>query len=100
MRAPPHFPIKSYINHKRTRPGETGETTQTDREAVGNLHDENLNSIVTVEEAYLSHELTRIIERLDVKYYNKRSLITINLINCTIYLPKGRGFKKNENNVS
>ena len=82
------------MNQKLTRPGETGETTQTDREAVGNLHDENLNSIVTVEEAYLSHELTRIIERLDVKYYYKRSLITINLINCTIYLPKGRGFKK------
>ena len=29
--------------------------------------------------------------------YYKRSLITINLINCTIYLPKGREFKKNEN---
>ena len=29
-------------------------------------------------------------------YYYKRSLITINLINCTIYLPKGREFKKNK----
>ena len=34
-----------------------------------------------------------------VYYYYTRSVITINLINCTIYLPKGREFKKNENSI-
>ena len=28
---------------------------------------------------------------------NKRSLFKINLINCTIYIPKDREFKKKEN---
>ena len=50
-----------------TRPGETDETTLTDLEAVGNLHDEVLTEKVTVEEACMSQELMRIIERLDVK---------------------------------
>ncbi len=41
------------IVHKAesTRPGETVETTLTDLEAVGNLHDEVLTGKVTVEEA-------------------------------------------------
>ena len=43
------------------------ETTLTDLEAVGNLHDEVLTGKWTGEEACLSHELMRIIERLDVK---------------------------------
>ena len=50
-----------------TRPGETDETTLTDLEAVGHLHDEVLTEKVTVEEACMSQELMRIIERLDVK---------------------------------
>ena len=50
-----------------TRSGDTGETTPTDIEAVGNLFDEVLTGKVTVEEACMSQELTRIIERLDVK---------------------------------
>ena len=37
-----------------TRPGETGETTLTYLEAVGNMHDEVLTGKVTVEEAYMS----------------------------------------------
>ena len=50
-----------------TRSGDTGETTPTDLEAVGNLFDEVLTGKVTVEEACMSQELTRRIERLDVK---------------------------------
>ena len=50
-----------------TRPGETVETTLTELEAVGNLHGEVLTEKVTVEEACVSQELMRIIERLDVK---------------------------------
>ena len=50
-----------------TRPGETIETTLTYLEAVGNLHDEVLTGKVTVEEACMSQEVMRIIERLDVK---------------------------------
>ena len=52
---------------ERTRPGETVETTLTDLEAVGNLHDEVLTGKVTVEEACMPQELMRIIERLDIK---------------------------------
>ena len=44
-----------------TRPRETVETTLTDLEAVGNLHDEVLNGKVTVEEASMPQELMRII---------------------------------------
>ena len=61
-----HFPIKSYT--KQTRSGDTGETTPIDIEAVGNMFDEVLTGKVTVEEACMSQELTRIIEWLDVKY--------------------------------
>ena len=50
-----------------TRPGETVETTLTDLEAAGNLHDKVLTGEVTVEEACMPQELMRIIERLDVK---------------------------------
>ena len=50
-----------------TRPGETVETTLTDLEAVGNLHDEILTGKVTVEEACMSQEAMRITKRLDVK---------------------------------
>ena len=39
----------------------------TDIEAVGNLFDEVLSGKVTVEEACISQELTRIIERLDAQ---------------------------------
>ena len=39
-----------------TRPGQTAETTLTDLEAVGNLHDEVLTGKVTVEEACMSQE--------------------------------------------
>ena len=49
------------------RSGDTGETTPTDLEAVGNLFDEVLTGKVTVEEVCVSQELTRIIERLEVK---------------------------------
>ena len=56
-----------------TRPGETDETTLTDIEAVGNLHDDVLTGKVTVEEACMSQELMRIIERLDVKKSIKAS---------------------------
>ena len=42
----------------------------TELEAVGNLHDEVLTGKVTVEEAYMSQKLMRIIERLDVKTKN------------------------------
>ena len=52
---------------ERTCPGETVETTLTDLEAVGNLHDEVLTGKVTVEEACMPQELMRIIERLDIK---------------------------------
>ena len=48
------------------RSGDTGETTPTDLEAVGNLFDEVLTGKVTVEEVCMSQELTRIIERLEV----------------------------------
>ena len=44
-----------------TRPGETVETTLTELEAVGNLHDELLTGKVTVEEACMSQYLMRII---------------------------------------
>ena len=44
-----------------TRPWETVETTLTDLEAVGNLHDEVLTGKVTVDEACMSQELMRII---------------------------------------
>ena len=44
-----------------------GETTLTDRGAVGNLHDEVSTGKVTVGEGCMSQELMRIIERLDVK---------------------------------
>ena len=37
-----------------TRPGETVETTLTEREAVGNLHDQVLTGKVTVDEACMS----------------------------------------------
>ena len=50
-----------------TRSGDTGETTPTDLEAVGNIFDDVLTGKVTVEEACMSQELTRGIERLDVK---------------------------------
>ena len=50
-----------------TRSEDTGETTPTDLEAVGNMFDEVLTGKVTVEEACMSQELTRRIERLDVK---------------------------------
>ena len=50
-----------------THPGETVETTLTELEAVGNLHDDVLTGKVTVEEPCMSQELMRIIERLDVK---------------------------------
>ena len=50
-----------------TRSWETGETTPTDLEAVGNLFDEVLTGKGSVEDACMSQELTRIIERLDVK---------------------------------
>ena len=52
-----------------TRSGDrpTGETTPTDLEAVGNLTHAVLTGKVTVEEACMSQELTRISERLDVK---------------------------------
>ena len=50
-----------------TRPGETVETTLTELEAVGNLHDEVLTGKVTVEESCMSQELMRISEKLDVK---------------------------------
>ena len=49
------------------RSGDTGETTPTDIEAVGNLFDEVLTGKVTVEEVRVSQELTRKIERLEVK---------------------------------
>ena len=49
------------------RSGDTGETTPTDLEAVGNLFDEVLSGKVTVKEVCMSQELTRIIERLEVK---------------------------------
>ena len=49
------------------RSGDTGETTPTDLEAVVNLFDEVLTGKVTVEEVCVSQELTRIIERLEVK---------------------------------
>ena len=39
-----------------TRPGETGETTLTDIEAAGNMHDKLLTGKVAVEEACMSHE--------------------------------------------
>ena len=56
------------VHEAETTPsGDTGETTPTDLEAVGNLFDEVLTGKVTVEEACMSQELTRIIERLDVK---------------------------------
>ena len=50
-----------------TRSEDTGETTPTDNEAVGNMFDEVLTGKVTAEEACMSQELTRIIERLEVK---------------------------------
>ena len=50
-----------------TRSEDTGETTPTDLEAVGYLFDEVLTGEVIVEEACMSQDLTRIIERLDVK---------------------------------
>ena len=46
-----------------TGPGETVETTLTDLEAVGNLHDEVLTGKVTVGEACMPQELMRIIEQ-------------------------------------
>ena len=46
-----------------TRPGETAETTLTDIEAGENLHDEVLTGKVAVEEACMSQELMRIIEK-------------------------------------
>ena len=45
-----------------TRSGDSGETTPTDLEPVGNLIDEVLSGKVTVEEECMSQELTRIIE--------------------------------------
>ena len=53
-----------------TRSGDTGETTPTDLEAVGNLFDEVLTGKMTVEVACMSQELTRITDRLDVKKNN------------------------------
>ena len=50
-----------------THSGDTGETTRTHLEAVGNLFDDVLTGKVTVDEACMSQELTRIIERPDVK---------------------------------
>ena len=48
-----------------TRPGKTDETTLTDLEEIGNLHNEVLTGKVTVGEACMSQELMKIIERLD-----------------------------------
>ncbi len=50
-----------------TRPGETVETTLTELEAVGNLHDEVLTGKGTVGESCMSQGLMRIIENFDVK---------------------------------
>ena len=57
------------IVHKAetTRPREIVETTVTYLEVVGKQHDDDLTGKVTVEEACMSQELMRIIERLDVK---------------------------------
>ena len=52
---------------KTTRLGETVGPTLTDLDAVRNLQDEVLTGKVTVEEACMSQDLMRIMERLDVK---------------------------------
>ena len=61
--------LPDQISHEAetTRSGDTGDTTPTDLEAVGNLFDDVLTGNVTVEEACMSQELTRIIEWFDVK---------------------------------
>ena len=61
------LPDQTVHEAETTRSGDTGETTPTDLEAVGHLFYEVLTGKVTVEEACMSQELTRIIERLDVK---------------------------------
>ena len=61
------LPDKIVHEAETTRSGETGETTPTYHEAVGNQYDEVLTGKATVEEAGMSQELTRITERLDVK---------------------------------
>ena len=65
------FPDEIVHEAETTRPGETVETTLTSLEAFVNLHDEVLTGKVTVEEACMSQEVMRIIERLDVnkRYY-------------------------------
>ena len=68
MEAESSTALPDHIVHEAemTRSGETCETTLTYLDAVGNLNDEVLTGKVTVEEACISQELIRIIERLDV----------------------------------
>ena len=61
------LPDEIVLEAETTRPGETVETTLTELEAVGILHDDVLTGKVPVEEACTSQELMRIIERFDVK---------------------------------
>ena len=61
------LPDQTVLEAETTRSGDTGETTPTDLEAVRNMFDEVLTGKVTAEEACMSQELTRIIERLEVK---------------------------------
>ena len=61
------LPDKIVHEAETTRSVDTGETTPTYLEAVRNLFDEVLTGKVMVDEACMSQELTRIIERLDVK---------------------------------
>ena len=58
------LPDEIVLEAETTRPG---ETTLTELEAVGILHDDVLTGKVPVEEACMSQELMRIIERFDVK---------------------------------
>ena len=55
------LPDQIVHEEETTRSGDTGETTPTDLEAVGNLFHDILTGKVTVEEACMSQELTRII---------------------------------------
>ena len=55
------FPDQIVHEAETTRPGETGETTLTYLELIGNLHDEVLTGKVIVAEACVSQELTSII---------------------------------------
>ena len=82
---------------EKTRSGETGETTPTDLDAVGNLFDEVLTGKVTIEEACMSQELTRIIERLDVKKQSIRAsrtakpwLLFMKMMDIIAHVPQRR----------